>query len=44
LEKVLNGVTANSVTQSKSNQSPASFSEIREYFKFRAEIFSLPLR
>jgi hypothetical protein len=28
-------------TQSTSDQSPASFSEIREYFKFRAEIFSL---
>lgn len=44
MEKELNGATANSVTQSTSNQSPASFSEIREYFKFWAEIFSLPLR
>lgn len=44
MEKELNGATANSVTQSTSNQSPASFSEIREYFKFRAGIFSLVLR
>ena len=41
MEKELNGATANSITQSTSNQSPASFSEIREYFKFRAGIFSL---
>jgi len=33
----------NPAAQSTSNQSPTSFSEIREYFKFRAEIFSLLL-
>jgi len=38
------GCNARSVTQSTSNQCPAAFSEIREYFKLRAEIFSLLLR
>jgi hypothetical protein len=36
--------TATSVTQYTSNQSLAVFSKIREYFKLRAEIFSLLLR
>jgi hypothetical protein len=31
------------VTQWTSNRSPAAFSEIREYFKLRGEIFSLLL-
>ncbi|MGA8932774.1 MAG: hypothetical protein WB522_00740, partial [Pseudolabrys sp.] len=43
LTKNLPIATAKSGTQCKSNQSPASFSEIREYFKFSAEIFSLLL-
>ena len=36
-------VTADSAAQSTSNRSPSSFYKIREYFKFRAEIFGLPL-
>ena len=32
--------TADPVTQSTSNLSPPAFSQIREYFKLRAEIFS----
>jgi hypothetical protein len=32
--------TAKSVTQATSNPSPAAFSEIREFFKLQAEIFS----
>ena len=34
-------MSACSATQSTSNESPAAFSEIREYFKLRAEIFNL---
>jgi hypothetical protein len=37
----LSYATATSVTQYTSNQSLAVFSKIREYFKLRAEIFSL---
>jgi hypothetical protein len=42
--QTLSYATATSVTQYTSNQSLAVFSKIREYFKLRAEIFSLLLR
>jgi hypothetical protein len=36
-------LTAKSATQCNRTQSPASFSEIREFFKLQTEIFSLLL-